>query len=96
MRLLQLQFLSLALWSVLTAAAADVVTVSVTRRDLRPLPGVTLQLAGAVSRQELTDENGSAAFDLPLAGPITITPSRSGFRLEPAQRTVDRTTSYAQ
>jgi uncharacterized repeat protein (TIGR01451 family) len=63
--------------------------VSVTRRDLRPLLGVTLQLTGAVNRQAVTDENGRAAFlGLPLAGAITITPSRSGFRFEPPQLTI--------
>lgn len=55
-----LQYFGLALAAFVLAAAADVrpaapgkgaVTVSVTRRDLRPLPGVTLQLAEAANRQ---------------------------------------------
>jgi len=63
--------------------------VTVTRRDLRPLPGVTLQLAGAVNLQGVTDNNGSAAFPgLPPAGVVTIAPSRSGFRFEPQQFTI--------
>ena len=63
--------------------------MSVTRRDLRPLPGVTLQLAGAVNRQEVTEENGRVVFAaLPTVGAITITPSRSGFRFEPPQLTI--------
>ena len=48
-----------------------------------------LQLAGAVSVQGVTDENGRVAFlGLPAAGVITITPSRSGFRFEPPQLTI--------
>ena len=70
-----------------TAAANEALTVTVTRRDLRPLPGVTLQLGGAVNPPAVTDENGRAAF-LGLAGAITITPSRSGFRFEPPQLTI--------
>jgi hypothetical protein len=62
-------------------------TVTVTRRDLRPLPGVTLQLAGAVNLQGVTDDTGRAAFP-PPAGVVTITPSRSGFRFEPPQLTM--------
>ena len=50
---------------------------------------MTLGLAGAVNRQGATDENGRVAFlDLPLAGGVTITPSRSGFRFEPPQLTI--------
>ena len=72
-----------------TAAANEALTVTVTRRDLRPLPGVTLHLAGAVNLQGVTDNNGRAAFvGLPPAGVVTITPSRSGFRFEPPQFTV--------
>src|SRR5436190_18381106 len=64
-------------------------SVSVARRDLRPLAGVTLQLAGTVTVQGVTDENGRAAFPgLPAAGVITMTPSRSGFRFEPPQLTI--------
>jgi uncharacterized repeat protein (TIGR01451 family) len=90
------QHLGLALLGVLavvtaglpcTAAANEALTVTVTRRDLRPLPGVTLQLAGAVNLQGVTDDNGRAAFP-PPAGVVTITPSRSGFRFEPPQFTV--------
>jgi uncharacterized repeat protein (TIGR01451 family) len=75
---------------VLAAAPANgAVTVSVARRDLRPVPGVTLQLVGGVNRQGVTDENGRAAFlDLPAVGAVTITPLRSGFRFEPAQLTI--------
>jgi uncharacterized repeat protein (TIGR01451 family) len=70
-------------------AGIGAVTANVTRPDLRPLPGVTLQLAGAVTLQGVTDDNGAAAFlGLPPAGTITITPSRSGFRFEPAQFTI--------
>ncbi len=72
-----------------TATATEALTVLVTRRDLRPLPGVTLQLAGAVNVQGVTDDNGRVTFlGLPPAGAITITPSRSGFRFEPPQLTV--------
>src|SRR5436190_21977491 len=71
-----------------TAAADEALTVTVTRRDLRPLPGVTLQLTGAVNLQGVTDDTGHAAFDLPAAGVVTITPSRSGFRFEPPQLTI--------
>ena len=72
-----------------TAAANEPLTVTVTRRDLRPLPGVTLQLAGAVNLQGVTDDSGRAAFaGLPPAGTVTITPSRSGFRFEPPQFTI--------
>src|SRR5262245_52961081 len=70
-----------------TAAANETLTVSVTRRDLRPLPDVTLQLTGAVNLQGVTDNNGRAAFP-PPAGVVTITPSRSGFRFEPPQLTI--------
>ena len=92
--------LSFLVWGVMIAAVANItasaaaneVTVSVTRRDLRPLPAVTLNLAGAANRQGVTDENGRAPFgdlpNLPLPGPITITPSRSGFRFEPPQLTI--------
>ena len=88
--------LELALGAVLVAASvADIfsadaaLTVSVARRDLRPLPKVTLQLAGAVNVQGVTDENGRASFpELRPAGALTITPSRSGFRFEPAQLTI--------
>src|SRR5213075_2481705 len=70
-------------------AAANDLSVTVTRRDLRPLPGVTLQLAGAVNLQAVTDDNGAAAFlGLPAAGAVTITPSRSGFQFEPPQLTI--------
>jgi len=73
----------------ITAAADESLTVTVTRRDLRPLPGVTLQLAGAVNLQAVTDDNGRAAFNgLPPAGGVTITPARSGFRFEPPQFTI--------
>lgn len=69
--------------------AAAPFALAVTRRDLRPLPGVTLQVAGIVNRQAVTDENGHADLpDLPPVGQITITPSRSGFRFEPAQVTI--------
>jgi len=86
---LTLQHLDLALVGVLvvvtaalpvTAAATDV-AVAVTRRDLRPLPGVTLQLAGAANVQGVTDDNGRVTFlGLAPAGIVTLTPSRSGFR----------------
>jgi uncharacterized repeat protein (TIGR01451 family) len=70
-------------------AAANEITATVSHRDLRPLPGVTLQLAGAVNLQGITDANGNAAFPgLPAAGTVTITPSRSGFRFEPPQFTI--------
>jgi uncharacterized repeat protein (TIGR01451 family) len=91
-----LQHLGLALVGVLvvvtaglpcTAAANEALTVTVTRRDLRPLPGVTLQVAGAVNLLGVTDDNGRAAFP-PPAGAVTITPSRSGFRFEPPQLTI--------
>jgi uncharacterized repeat protein (TIGR01451 family) len=91
------KYLGFARWAVtviaglvfVASAANGGVTVSVTRRDLRPLPGVPVKLAGAVNRQGLTDETGRVAFlDLPLAGAATITPSQSGFRFEPAQVTV--------
>ncbi|MCI0535444.1 MAG: DUF11 domain-containing protein [Verrucomicrobiales bacterium] len=92
------QHLCLALVGVVVAAAADVVpavpgngalTVSVARRDLRPLPGVSLQLSGAADRQGVTDDNGQASFpDLLPAGAVVITPSRSGFRFEPSQLTI--------
>jgi uncharacterized repeat protein (TIGR01451 family) len=59
--------------------------VTVTRRDLRPLPGVTLQMTGAVNLQGVTDNSGRATFDLPAAGAVTLTPSRSGFRFDPPQ-----------
>src|SRR5262245_37320488 len=72
----------------LPCAAADnrTLTMSVARRDLRPLEGVTLRLTGAVNVQGVTDNNGRVAFlDLPPAGAIVVAPSRSGFRLEPPQ-----------
>jgi len=72
-----------------TAAANETLTVTITRRDLRPLPGVTLQLGGAVNLQGITGDNGRVVFlDLPPVGAITITPSRSGFRFEPSQITI--------
>jgi uncharacterized repeat protein (TIGR01451 family) len=72
-----------------TAVANGALSVSVKRRDLRPLPGVTLQLAGAVNLQGVTDDNGRAEIlGLPPAGVVTITPSRSGFRFEPPQLTI--------
>src|SRR5436190_5311421 len=72
-----------------TAAGNTTLTVSVARRALRPLANVTLQLAGAVNVQGLTDENGRVTFlALPAAGAVTITPSRSGFRFEPPQLTI--------
>ena len=72
-----------------TAAADAALSVTVTRRDLRPSPGVALQLAGAVNLQGVTDDSGHAAFPgLPPAGVIAITPSRSGFRFEPPQFTI--------
>jgi uncharacterized repeat protein (TIGR01451 family) len=93
-----LKYLGLALAGVLvavtavlpcTAAANETLSVSVTRRDLRPLPAVTLHLAGPVNLQGVTDDNGRATFpDLPAAGVVTITPSRSGFRFEPPQLTI--------
>src|SRR6185436_6313678 len=59
------------------------------RRDLRPLGNVTVQLSGAVNLQGVTDDNGRVAFlGLPVAGAITVTPSRSGFRFEPPQLTI--------
>lgn len=71
------------------AAGNEALTVTVARRDLRPLPGVTLQLAGAVSVQGDTDDHGRVTFlGLPSAGAITITPSRSGFRFEPPQLSI--------
>src|SRR5262245_34433974 len=100
-----LQHLGLALVGVLVMATADLpctaaqnreLTVSVARRDLRPLGRVTLQLAGAVSLQGVTDDNGRAAFPgLPTAGAITITPSRSGFRFEPPQLTLPNAPTVA-
>jgi uncharacterized repeat protein (TIGR01451 family) len=72
-----------------TTAADVVLSASVARRDLRPLPGVILQLAGAVNLQSVTDDNGLATFQgLPTAGTVTITPSRSGFRFKPTQLTI--------
>jgi hypothetical protein len=63
--------------------------VSVSRRDLRPLAQVTVQLSGAVNLQGTTDNNGRVTFPgLPTTGPITVTPSRSGFRFEPTQLTI--------
>ena len=71
------------------AAADQTLTVTVTRRDLRPLAGVTLQLAGAANLQGVTDDNGRVTFlGLPPAGMVTVTPSRSGFRFEPPQSTI--------
>src|SRR5262249_46635531 len=71
------------------AAANGTLAVSVARRDLRPLPGVTLQLAGAVSVQGVTDDTGSVVFlALPSTGALTITPSRSGFQFEPPQLSI--------
>jgi uncharacterized repeat protein (TIGR01451 family) len=93
-----LQHLGLALMGVLVVAAGVLpctaaenreLTVSVARRDLRPLALVTAQLSGAVNGQGVTDENGRVAFPgLPPAGAITVTPSRSGFRFEPPQLTI--------
>jgi len=93
-----LQHLGLAFVGVLIVATGDLpcaaaenraLAVSVARRDLRPLGDVTVQLAGAVSVQGLTDDNGRVAFlGLPAAGVITITPVRSGFRFEPPQLTM--------
>src|SRR5437899_2997068 len=71
-----------------TAVAEGTMSVSVTRRDLRPLPGVTLQMTGAVNLQGVTDDSGHTTFDLPATGAVTITPSRSGFRFEPPQLTI--------
>jgi hypothetical protein len=70
------------------ASAAEPLTVTVLRRDLRPLPGVTLLLVGPEKVQSVTDASGRAQFDLPVTGVVTITPSRSGFRFEPAQLTI--------
>src|SRR5262245_39397925 len=75
----------------LPCAAADTrsVTVSVARRDLRPLGLVTVQLTGAANLQGVTDGSGRISFPgLPTAGAITVTPSRSGFRFEPTQLTI--------
>src|SRR5262245_32544592 len=93
-----LQHLRLALVGIVGIAAVDLpcaaagngtLTVNITRRDLRPLPGVAVKLAGAVDRQGVTDDNGLASFlELPPAGAVTITPSRSGFRFEPPQLAV--------
>jgi hypothetical protein len=93
-----LQRLGLALVGVLVAATAELpctaaesraLTVSVARRDLRPLADVTVQLAGVVNVQGVTEENGRVTFiALPAAGAITVTPSRSGFRFEPPQLTI--------
>src|SRR6478752_3537457 len=86
--------LRLALGSALIATTVDVsaagqFTVSVARRDLRPLPNVALQVTGAVNRQDVTDANGRTEFpDLPRAGGVTITPLRSGFRFKPNQFTI--------
>lgn len=72
-----------------SAAQNRTLTVSVARRDLRPLQGVMLQLTGAIGLQGITDGNGRAVFPgLPAAGAITVTPSRSGFRFEPPQLTI--------
>jgi hypothetical protein len=70
------------------AAADGVLSVTVTLRDLRLLPGVTLQMTRAVNLQGVTDDTGHATFDLPAAGVVTLTPSRSGFRFEPTQLTI--------
>lgn len=68
------------------AVANGTLTVGTARRDLRPLPAVSVQLAGAANRQGATDNSGRAIFaGLPTAGALTITPARSGFRFEPAQ-----------
>jgi uncharacterized repeat protein (TIGR01451 family) len=45
-------------------------------------------MTGAVNLEGVTDDNGRAEFDLPVADVVTLTPSRSGFRFEPAQLTV--------
>jgi hypothetical protein len=89
---------SLALRGVVVGAAAQLATASaqdeglaatVARRDLRPLPGVTLRLGGAVSLEGVTDDDGRVAFTgLPGAGTVMITPTRSGFRFEPSQLTI--------
>jgi uncharacterized repeat protein (TIGR01451 family) len=72
-----------------TAAQNRELAVSVARRDLRPLGLVTVELSGAVNLQGVTEDNGRVAFPgLPLAGAITVTPSRSGFRFEPPQLTI--------
>jgi hypothetical protein len=71
------------------AAANRELAVSVARTDLRPLGLVVVQLSGAVNLQGVTDANGRVSFPaLPAAGVITVTPSRSGFRFEPPQITV--------
>ncbi|HAB16629.1 MAG TPA: hypothetical protein DCE44_09280, partial [Verrucomicrobiales bacterium] len=90
LRLALLGIVLAAAGNVLCAAAADgALTVNVARRDLRPLPGVTVQLAGAANRQEITDASGRASFsELPRTGAAMITPSRSGFRFEPPQLTI--------
>lgn len=68
------------------AVANGTLTVDIARRDLRPLPAVTVQLAGAANLQGVTENSGRATFaGLPAAGGLTITPARSGFRFEPAQ-----------
>lgn len=73
----------------LEAAPANGLTVTIARRDLRPLPGVALTITGAANRQGITDDAGRATFaEVPPAGAMTIAPSRSGFRFEPAQLTV--------
>lgn len=95
--IISLRHLRLALVCVLVAATAEIrciaaanasVTVTVTRRDLRPLPGVMLQLTGAANLQGVTDDNGHAAFVGLPAGAVSVAPSRSGFRFEPPQVTV--------
>src|SRR5262245_40829722 len=73
-----LRKISLALLAGLVVVTADfpcratedrVLTVSVAYRDLRPLWGVTLQLAGAVNQEGVTDANGLASFpELPATG----------------------------
>jgi len=71
------------------AAANGGLSVTVKRPDLRPLPGVTLQLAGAVNLQGVTDVDGRTIFaNLPQTGAVTITPTRSGFWFEPPQLTI--------
>jgi uncharacterized protein YegL len=58
-----------------------------------PLPGVSIQIAGAGTGAGTTDSKGMYGFNRLMTGTYTITPSLKGFAFTPISRTVSVATS---
>jgi Fibronectin type III domain/SdrD B-like domain len=81
-------------WTVKTLAQGTTYSVSGTIKDgATAIAGVIVSLSGGAAKKDTTDASGAYSFTGLTTGTYTVTPSKSGYTFDPANKTVTISTS---